>query len=52
MKAVYALLVIVAVLALCSLACNDISGLDYDARATATAAPRSEMIRLATAEAQ
>lgn len=51
MKAFYVFLIVVSVLGLCSLACNDVNGLDYDAEATATAAPRQEMIRLATAEA-
>lgn len=52
MKAFYVFLIVVAVLALCSLACTDVGGVDYNAEATATAAPRAEMIRAATAEAQ
>ena len=46
-----ALLCAVALLAVLALGCTDISGLDYDARATATASVRMEAVITATREA-
>ena len=46
-----ALLCAVVLLAVLALGCTDISGIDYDARATATASVRMEAVMTATREA-